>query len=153
MAELPDNLILLPMARADIPEIHLLEVISFSLPWEIEAYYGELANPSAFYLAAHAGERIIGFGGMWAVADQAHIVTLAVHPDYRRHGLGRRMLMGLLDEARRRTVTEITLEVRAGNAPAQALYQSAGFRTVAIRRHYYPDNGEDALVMELRVAN
>lgn len=153
MAELPDNLRLLPMTREDIPRVHMLELLCFSLPWEMEAYYGEVENPSAYYLAAHADERIIGFGGMWAIADQAHVVTLAVHADYRRHGLGRRLLIGLLEEARRRGVKEVTLEVRAGNAPAQSLYLSMGFHTVATRRKYYPDNGEDALVMELRIEN
>lgn len=151
MPELPENLCFLPMTRADIPQVHLLELLCFSLPWEIDAYYGELSNPSAFYLAAHAGERIVGFGGLWAIADQAHIVTLAVQEEYRRHGLGRRLMHELLEEARRRGVTEVTLEVRERNAPAQALYQSLGFRTVARRRHYYSDNGEDALVMELRM--
>ncbi len=153
MTELPTNLQLLPMTRADIPQVHMLELLCFSLPWEIDAYYGELTNPSAFYLAAHADERIIGFGGLWAIADQAHIVTLAVHAEYRRQGMGRRLMLSLLAEARLRGVTEVTLEVRERNVPAQHLYQSLGFRPVARRRNYYTDNGEDALVMEMLMEN
>ncbi|OPZ87923.1 MAG: ribosomal-protein-alanine N-acetyltransferase [bacterium ADurb.Bin429] len=76
-------------------------------------------------------------------------MTLAVRPECRRHGLGRRLMDGLLAEARRRGAEEVTLEVRAGNTPAQGLYASMGFLAVARRRGYYPDNSEDALVMRL----
>jgi len=77
------------------------------------------------------------------------VVTLAVRPECRRQGLGRRLMAELLAEARRRGADEVTLEVRAGNAPAQGLYAALGFQAVARRRGYYPDNNEDALVMRL----
>jgi ribosomal-protein-alanine N-acetyltransferase len=88
---------------------------------------------------------------MWVVETNAHVVTLAVRPESRRHGLGRQMMAALLLEARRRGAAEVTLEVRASNLPAQQLYANLGFQVVARRRGYYPDNNEDALVMLLEL--
>lgn len=138
-----------PMTREDVPQAHALEEMCFTDPWDIDSYYGEVTNPSAYYLVARLDNRIVGFGGMWAVAGEAHIVTLAVHPEFRRHGIGRCLLDALLQLAREHDVVLVTLEVRVGNAPAKQLYASFGFHTVAYRRNYYPDNGEDAAVMAL----
>jgi len=139
------------MKIGDVPAVHELEVECFPSPWDISAYYRELQNPSAFYVVARKGERVVGFGGMWTVGDEAHIVTLAVGQAFRRQGLGRRLLEVLLKEARRRHAVRITLEVRVGNTAAQNLYSSFGFRTVAFRREYYPDNNEDAAVMAVEL--
>jgi ribosomal-protein-alanine N-acetyltransferase len=143
------SLRLAPMTAADLPAVDALERASFSHPWDIEAYAGELANPSAFYQVAYQGGQLVGFGGIWIIAEEAHIVTLAVDAAVRRQGIGRCVILALMAEARGRGVQRVTLEVRAGNAPAQGLYRSLGFAQVARRRHYYPDNGEDALVMAL----
>lgn len=139
------------MKIGDVPAVHELEVECFPSPWDISAYYRELQNPSAFYVVARKGERVAGFGGMWTVGDESHIVTLAVSQAFRRQGLGRRLLEVLLKEARRRHAVRVTLEVRVGNTAAQALYAAFGFRTVAFRREYYPDNNEDAAVMALEM--
>ena len=139
------------MKIGDVPAVHELEVECFPSPWDIDAYYRELQNPSAFYVVARKSERVVGFGGMWAVGDEAHIVTLAVGDACRRQGLGRRLLEALIKEARRRRVVRVTLEVRVSNTPAQNLYASFGFRTIAFRREYYPDNNEDAAVMALEL--
>lgn len=149
MREYPDELRIARMTAGDIPRVHELESICFSAPWDIEAYYGELTNPTALYLTASVAGRILGFGGMWAVRDEAHIVTLAVDPEYRRRGIARTLLHALLVQARVRGVTVVTLEVRVSNVAAQALYASFGFIPIARRRRYYPDNNEDALVMRL----
>ncbi len=138
-----------PMQRADVLRVYAIETRCFSMPWAIDAYYSEVGNPSSYYLVARLDDALAGFGGMWAVEDEAHIVTLAVLPEFRRRGIARALMDGLLAEARRRGAWHITLEVRAGNAPAQALYTSLGFRTIATRRRYYPDNNEDAAVMAL----
>ena len=135
------------MTIKDVPAVHELELACFPSPWDISAYYRELQNPSAFYLVARKGEEIAGFGGMWTIGDEAHIVTLAVDEQYRRHGIGRLLVEALLKEARRRRAARVSLEVRVGNHPAQNLYTAYGFRTIAFRRGYYPDNGEDAAVM------
>lgn len=137
------------MTAADVPQVHALEALCFTAPWDIASYYQEVANPSACYLVARDDEQVTGFGGMWIVADEAHIATLAVHPDYRRRGLGRRLMHVMLQVARYRGATTVTLEVRAGNIAAQHLYTSLGFLPIGRRRHYYPDNNEDAIVMRL----
>ena len=146
--ELPDNEITLaPMTAADIHRVYELEVMCFSSPWDIEDYLGELLNPSSYYQVARLGGEIVGFAGMWAIGDEAHIVTIAVDTAYRRRGIGRRLVAALLTECRARGGHRVTLEVRITNTPAQELYRSFGFQTIARRRDYYPDNGEDALVM------
>lgn len=139
------------MTNADVPAVHALEEICFSSPWDIEAYYGEMQNPTAVYVVAESGDDLLGFGGMWTVADEAHIVTLATKPEARRQGLGRRMMELLMEEARHRRIAIISLEVRISNIPAQRLYESFGFYTVAHRARYYPDNNEDAAIMVLRL--
>ncbi|HEY3379847.1 MAG TPA: ribosomal protein S18-alanine N-acetyltransferase, partial [Armatimonadota bacterium] len=116
-----------PMSRADVPRVHALETRCFSAPWDIASYYGEVENPAAVYLVLRDAEEIWGFGGMWVVEHEAHIVTIAVHPDYRRRGLGRQLLTALLREARQRQVDIITLEVRVSNVAAQGLYTAFGF--------------------------
>ncbi len=144
-----EAIIIVPMTADHIPQVYALERVCFTAPWDLSAYMGELRNPSAFYLVALQDHHLLGYGGMWVVETNAHVVTLAVRPECRRHGLGRRLMDGLLAEARRRGAEEVTLEVRAGNTPAQGLYASMGFLAVARRRGYYPDNSEDALVMRL----
>lgn len=151
MADEPDLIIFARMTTEDVPQVHKLEHLCFSAPWDISAYYRDLRNPSAYYQVARQGTQIIGFGGMWVVEDEAHVVTLAVQPEYRCHGLGRRLMEGLLEEARRRGAMVVTLEVRVHNYSAQHLYKSLGFSTIAYRREYYPDNNEDAAVMELHL--
>jgi ribosomal-protein-alanine N-acetyltransferase len=139
------------MTRDDVVQVYDLECRSFTSPWDISSYYGELTNPNAYYLVAYDDSRAVGFGGMWVVRDEAHIATLAVHPDLRRQGIGRQLMHGLLEEARRRDVHQVTLEVRVHNEAAQQLYLSLGFRIVAHRRNYYSDTGEDAAVMLLEM--
>ncbi|MHB9133491.1 MAG: ribosomal protein S18-alanine N-acetyltransferase [Armatimonadota bacterium] len=139
------------MTMADVAQVHRLECLCFPSPWDLEAYQGEIGNPSAYYVVAKQDELIIGFGGMWAVGEEAHVVTLAVDPEYRRHRLGRRLMEALMQEARRRGASLVTLEVRVGNRPALGLYASLGFHVVGYRRGYYPDNGEDAAVMAVEL--
>lgn len=137
------------MTEEHIPQVYALERVCFTAPWDLSAYMGELRNPSAYYLVAMQAHHLLGYGGMWVVEENAHIVTLAVRPESRRLGLGRRLMVALLAVARQRGAVEVTLEVRAGNVAAQELYASMGFKAVARRRAYYPDNGEDGLVMLL----
>jgi len=139
------------MTYEDIPTVHKLDQMCFSAPWSLSAYYRDLRNPCACYLVARLGQEVIAFAGMWVVEDEAHVVTLAVRQELRRHGYGRRLLEVLLGEARRRGAAIVTLEVRVGNLAAQQLYLSFGFRIIAFRREYYPDNNEDAAVMELKM--
>ena len=90
---------------------------------------------------------IIGFAGMWQLFDEAHVTTIGVQPEHRGHGLGELLFVALIDEAMRRNVAWLTLEVRVSNTPAQALYQKYGFTVQGRRPRYYSDNNEDAYIM------
>ena len=137
------------MRLADIEQVHEIERLSFSTPWPSYAFEQELSgNRLARYLVARAaGERVVGFAGVWLMVDEAHITTFGVHPDWRRQGVGRRLLLRLLEMAIELGARRMTLEVRVSNQAAQALYHSFGFQTVGRRPRYYTDDGEDALVM------
>jgi ribosomal-protein-alanine N-acetyltransferase len=145
-----------PMRPRDVPEVVAIESHSFPSRWPDGAYLQELeGNPNAIYFVArllrlatpwrHAP--VIGYAGLWMQHDEAHICTLAVDARYRRRGVGRRLLVRLLDSALERNADIATLEVRAGNVAAQELYRRFGFDVVGERRRYYTDTGEDALIM------
>lgn len=93
--------------------------------------------------------KLVGYGGVWLVIDEAHITTVAVDDSKRRQGIGERLMRELLSRAKARGTVCSTLEVRAGNAAAVHLYEKLGYTTTARRKSYYPDNNEDALVMWL----
>jgi ribosomal-protein-alanine N-acetyltransferase len=137
-----------PMEVGDLPAVQLIERASFATPWPPQAYRQELeTNRLAHYLVALIGDRIVAYGGVWLMVDEAHITTFAVHPGYRRRRIGERLLLSLLDLSVDRHAREATLEVRLSNLAARRLYEKYGFRPVGIRPRYYSDNGEDALIM------
>ena len=137
-----------PMTLDDLPAVHAIERASFAVPWPDDAYRNELlTNRLASYIVARAGDEVVGFAGLWVMVDEAHVTTFAVHPRWRRHGIGERLLLALLDLSVERRAREATLEVRLSNMPARRLYEKYGFRPVGIRPRYYSDNGEDALIM------
>ena len=137
-----------PMELADIPAVQAIEQASFSAPWPPNAYQSELqTNRLAHYLVIRVGAEIVGYAGLWLMVDEAHVTTFAIHPDWRRRGLGERLLLAVLDVAADRRASEATLEVRLSNLPARRLYEKFGFRPVGIRPRYYTDNNEDALIM------
>jgi len=136
-----------PLRGTDIEQVSRIERRSFASPWNTQAYVTEIANPSACYLAATIGEKLVGYTGMWVIMDEAHITTLAVDPDHRGQRIGELLLSDLLARAQKRGATRATLEVRAGNEAAQRLYAKYGFQEVHVRKGYYSDNNEDARVM------
>ena len=137
-----------PMRLADVADVLEIERLSFSSPWPAYAFEQELtANRLAHYLVARLDGRVVAFGGIWLMVDEAHITTFGVHPDHRRQGIGRRLLLRLAELAIALGSARMTLEVRVSNTPAQDLYRSFGFRVVGRRIAYYSDDGEDALVM------
>lgn len=101
-----------------------------------------------FLVGLESGE-IVAYGGVWLVIDEAHVTTLAVAESARRQGFGKRLMIELLSRAREAGMTCSTLEVRVGNEAALGLYENLGYERVAVRRRYYPDNQEDAVVMWL----
>jgi ribosomal-protein-alanine N-acetyltransferase len=148
VARPPLRLRIEPMRLEDLDEVHQIELASFSSPWPPNAYRSELeTNRLANYLVARVGGRIIAFGGMWLMVDEAHITTFAVHPAWRRQRIGERLLLAFLDLAIDRHAREATLEVRLSNIGARRLYEKYGFRPVGLRPRYYSDDGEDALIM------
>ena len=137
-----------PMRMGDIAAVLEIERLSFSAPWPAFAFEQELtANRLAHYRVARLGDRVVAFGGIWLMVDEAHITTFGVHPDHRRRGIGRRLLLELADAAIELGSARMTLEVRISNEPAQTLYRSFGFAVSGRRVAYYSDDGEDALVM------
>ena len=136
------------MRLEDLEEVQRIEQASFSTPWPSNAYRSELmTNRLASYLVARIDGRIVGYGGMWLMVDEAHITTFAIHPGWRRQRIGERLLLAFLDLARDRHAREATLEVRLSNLAARRLYEKYGFRPVGLRPRYYSDNNEDALIM------
>jgi len=142
------------MTVDDIPAVVAIDRMSFTLPWQERSYRYELTeNAASWFFVAElgAGEetRIIGYVGFWLIADEVHISTIAVHPDFRRQGVGERLLRTALEKAKQFGAEMATLEVRASNFGAIELYQRYGFEIVGRRRGYYHDNHEDAILMTL----
>ena len=136
------------MRLTDIDAVQEVERASFAVPWPVNAFRHELTqNKNAHYIVAREGERIVGYAGLWLSLDEAHITTFAVLPDFRRRKIGERMLIALFERSERLGAEWLTLEVRASNLPAQRLYEKYGFRAAGIRRRYYSDNNEDAIIM------
>lgn len=143
------------MMLDDVPAVGKMERVCFSWPWSEETYRHELKhNPRSFYYVIRSPAEsdlppLLAYGGYWILGDEAHIVTIASHPDFRGRRLGELMLLHLIGLAREAAVESITLEVRVGNAPARGLYAKWGFEQIGLRKRYYRDNGEDALLLSL----
>jgi ribosomal-protein-alanine N-acetyltransferase len=148
VARPPVKLVIEAMRLEDVDEVQRIEEASFTTPWPPNAYRSELTtNRLASYLVGRIDDRIVAYGGMWLMVDEAHITTFAVHPAWRGQHIGERLLLAFFDLARDRRARELTLEVRLSNLPARRLYEKYGFRPVGVRPRYYSDNNEDALIM------
>lgn len=136
------------MRKEDIDQILEIEELSFPSPWSREAFLTELGQrDSSRFLVAKSEGKVVGYAGFWLIFDEAHITNLAVHPDYRKRKIGERLIRFLLKLAVSKGAKEATLEVRPSNLAAQSLYKKFGFEVRGIRRGYYSDTGEDALIM------
>ncbi len=136
------------MVIEDLNQIMIIEHESFTVPWSKEAYYNELTkNEFALYTVAVIEGQVVGFCGMWLVIDEGHITNIAVLPQYRGLKLGESLLRIAIETAKERGAEGMTLEVRVSNKIAQSLYRKFGFQAGGIRKGYYSDNHEDALVM------
>lgn len=135
------------MQLKDLPEVLIVEKLSFPVPWSKQAFLNELRNKYALYLVARENDTVCGYIGMWLIIDEGHITNLAVHPAYRRRGIGRLLLKNLIEEGKKHGLSRLTLEVRRSNMAAQNLYREFGFKQVGVRPQYYLDNREDALIM------
>jgi ribosomal-protein-alanine N-acetyltransferase len=136
------------MALDDVPAVLDIERAAFTSPWPPEAFQQELRhNRLARYVVARQGGAVVGYAGVWLMVDEAHITTFAVHPDWRRQGIGRRLLLAMILVALELGAARMTLEVRVSNRAARALYREHGFEIAGRRERYYTDDGEDAYVM------
>lgn len=130
-----------------MPAVMRVELQCFTVPWSENAYRTELENQCAEYYVAWSGGKLVGYVGMWVIMDEVHITTIGVARESRGQKIGERLLTRVLDASREREAQRVTLEVRKSNHVAIALYKKYGFREAAIRRGYYSDNNEDALIM------
>jgi ribosomal-protein-alanine N-acetyltransferase len=143
------------MQLADVPQVIAVEQAAYTMQWPQKAYEHELtANDLAHYFILRttlhidpATSDLVGMAGFWLLADEAHISTLAVHPQWHRQGLGEWLLVNIIEEAKILGAVVATLEVRPSNQAALALYQKYNFAQVGRRPRYYSDNNEDALIL------
>ena len=138
-----------PMVVDDLTRVREIEHQAFASPWPKDAYRAEIEeNQVACYLVARDETGLlVGFAGMWVIFDEAHVTTIAVDRTRRGERIGERLLLVLIERALARGARWMTLEVRPSNTVALSLYRKFGFRDVALRKRYYSDNGEDAVVM------
>ena len=131
-----------------VPQVAEIENQSFSLPWSEDAFYGELDNPLATYVVAVDNDTVRGFGGVHIIAGEGYITNIAVIESARRKGIGKMLLEKIIGICKDKC-TFLTLEVRASNTGARALYENLGFKTLGIRKNFYEKPTEDAVIMTL----
>jgi ribosomal-protein-alanine N-acetyltransferase len=137
-----------PLRRRHLRGVLRIEQQVYPRPWSMGLFMSELGfRNGRVYLVARVGQTVVGYGGLMLVADDGHITTLAVDPAWHRYGIGTRVLLALARAGIERDVRNLTLEVRMGNEPAQALYRRFGFAPAGVRKGYYVETNEDALVM------
>ena len=155
LAGAESSVLLRRMQLEDVPAVHALDVMSFSLPWTERSYRFELNEnrTSRPWVAeaqnADGSMQIVGMLVIWLIVDEAHIATIATHADYRRRRIAERLLARGLLEAQKEGALKAFLEVRRGNLAAQTMYFKFGFEINGVRTRYYRDTGEDALLMIL----
>ncbi|MGH2581736.1 MAG: ribosomal protein S18-alanine N-acetyltransferase [Anaerolineales bacterium] len=142
------------MRPSDLVQVHALETRIFPTPWSMKSYQFELErNPASEQWVIETGNEndpeVVAYTVCWVLGDEIHIANLAVAPEFRRLGLASRLLIHALNRGSVDSLRSATLEVRAGNQAAQALYERYGFHVVGRRKKYYRDNNEDALLMQL----
>jgi [ribosomal protein S18]-alanine N-acetyltransferase len=139
---------IVPMRRRHLRTVLRIEALAYPRPWSASLFVSELAlRSSRAYLVAKAAGEVVGYGGLMMTMDDGHITTIAVDPRWQRQKIGTRLLVELAREARKRGATSLTLEVRISNEAAKAMYRKFGFAPVGVRRGYYVETGEDAIVM------
>lgn len=145
---LTDSFVFRYLKEEDIDQILKIEELSFATPWTRQSFENELKlNQFAVYLVLEKEGQIVGYCGMWLIVDEAHITNIAVLPEFRGQKLGEAILRMIMEVAKKRGAKTMTLEVRVSNTVAQSLYRKLGFMNGGIRKNYYTDNYEDALVM------
>ncbi|CAM2753549.1 ribosomal protein S18-alanine N-acetyltransferase [Hathewaya histolytica] len=135
------------MELCDIEDTYLVNTLSLKVPWSIESFNDELNNNLAHYIVCKCGKSVIAFAGMWIITDEAHITNVAVHPKYRKMGIGSSLIKELKKICIQHSVLHMTLEVRESNLNAQRLYLREGFKNCGIRKSFYTSPIENAIIM------
>jgi [ribosomal protein S18]-alanine N-acetyltransferase len=144
------KLIIRKMTLDDVPTVVDLDQKSFSLPWPERSFRFELTdNPASRCWVAEVDEKIVGMIVVWLIVEEAHVATIATHPDFRRKGIAKRLLSYTLRKLIEQGARSSFLEVRESNLAAQELYRKFGYEETGRRRRYYKDNDEDAILMNL----
>lgn len=143
------NVKIRPMRKEDIDSVISVEAMAYGEHhWSKDSFLSELSNDLAKYFSVfNENDELIAYCGSWHILEEAHITNIAVSTDYRRKHIGEALLKTVIDECYKNMVKYITLEVRASNNPAIALYEKYGFKSLGLRKGYYQDNNEDALIM------
>ena len=132
----------------DADDIYEIENLCFPDPWSMDALVYELSdNPRAFYIVAELNGQVVGYAGLWWIDDEGNITNVAVKPGFRNRRIGEGIIGVMIDFTSQEGIVHHTLEVRKSNTPAINLYKQFGFRTEGVRKKYYLNNGEDALIM------
>ena len=135
------------MNSAHVPWIAQLEKLCFSDPWSENSIASELDNRLSCWLVALEGDKVVGYVGSQTVIDASDMMNIAVHPDFRRRGIAEALIVALEEQLQQRGSRMLLLEVRASNAPAIALYEKLGFTQAGLRKNYYRNPREDALIL------
>ena len=135
------------MTADHVPQVAALEAICFLDPWSEKSVASELTNPLSLWLVALDGERVAGYVGSQSVMGESDMMNVAVHPDYRRQGIAEQLCLALVAALKEKGNHSLTLEVRSSNEPAKALYEKLGFTQVGLRKNYYRNPKEDALIL------
>ncbi|KHS55622.1 30S ribosomal protein S18 [Terrisporobacter othiniensis] len=140
-------MIIRSMTKDDVDSVYIVEENCFTDPWSKESIRKELKNDLARYLVAELDNKIVGYVGVWFVVDEGHITNVAVHSDYRGKKIGDKLVKEMVKLCEESKLVAMTLEVRSSNTVAQNLYRKYGFKMGGIRKEYYSDNKEDAIIM------
>jgi ribosomal-protein-alanine N-acetyltransferase len=139
---------LVPMRRRHLRAVLRIEALVYPRPWTLSLFLGELGlRSSRHYVVARVDGAVVGYAGLMVSLDEAHVTNIAVDPAWQRHHIGSRLLLNLTRAALARGATHMTLEVRVSNAAAQQMYRRFGFETEGVRKNYYAESKEDALIM------
>ena len=138
---------IVPMNEHHVPQIALLERECFADPWSQQSIASELHNPLSLWLVAQEGQSLLGYVGSQTCQDETDMMNIAVSPASRRQGVARALIEALVSALRQRGSKQLTLEVRASNGPARQLYESLGFLQMGLRKNYYRNPKEDALIL------
>lgn len=140
-------MIITDMRQEHVAQVAALEKLCFRDPWSENSVASELNNPLSLWLVAVDGERVAGYVGSQTVMEESDMMNVAVHPDYRKQGIATALIVGLVEELHKRGSRCLTLEVRASNETAISVYRKLEFREVGLRRNYYRNPREDALIL------